>query len=262
MMLFENHEVEIFEFGGKVLFNPRHVAECLDLSESALRSAVSEMSEKQVVKLTNSDVHSMDIRKLNNAGENFLTESGVYKLIFKSRKPEAEKFQDWVTDEVLPLIRKTGAYTMKMMSPIEILEMQVTLLKQHAEQLRRIEEEQKVQAIQLADHTEKLSLIEAKVTTTNSEYFSVSGYASLKGVRNLDVREAAKIGRYCTKLSKEQDIHVGKVKDERYGSVNIYHLDVLFQAFNELVFRQHQPKKFIKKIIKKSDNGKVISISK
>ena len=53
-----------------------------------------------------------NIRKLNNAGENFLTESGVYKLVFKSRKPNAEKFTDWVTDEVLPTLRKTGSYEM------------------------------------------------------------------------------------------------------------------------------------------------------
>lgn len=52
----------------------------------------------------------MHFRKLNNAGENFLTESGVYKLVFKSRKPSAEKFADWVADEVLPSIRKHGMY--------------------------------------------------------------------------------------------------------------------------------------------------------
>ena len=85
MMVFEGREVEVFEFNGKVLFNPRHVAECLDLSESALRSAVSEMSEKQVVKLTNSDVGLTEFRKLNNAGENFLTESGVGVLITRAR---------------------------------------------------------------------------------------------------------------------------------------------------------------------------------
>lgn len=50
------------------------------------------------------------IRKLNNRGENVLTESGVYKMIFASRSSEAEKFQDWVTDEVLPQIRRTGGY--------------------------------------------------------------------------------------------------------------------------------------------------------
>lgn len=70
------------------------------------------MNDRQVIKLKNSDVANCHIRKLNNAGENFLTESGVYKLIFKSRKEEAERFQDWVTDEVLPSIRKNGSYTM------------------------------------------------------------------------------------------------------------------------------------------------------
>ena len=111
MMVFENHKVEVFELNGQVLFNPRHVGECLDLGESAVRMAIAEMNNKQVVKLTNSDVNLIDIRKLNNAGENFLTESGVYKLIFKSRKPSAEKFQDWVTDVVLPTIRKTGSFS-------------------------------------------------------------------------------------------------------------------------------------------------------
>lgn len=39
-----------------------------------------------------------------------ITESGLYTLIMKSRKPEAKKFRKWVTQEVLPTIRKTGAY--------------------------------------------------------------------------------------------------------------------------------------------------------
>ena len=55
-------------------------------------------------------MHNLHIRKLNNAGENFLTESGVYKLVFKSHKPNAEAFTDWIVDEVIPTIRKTGGY--------------------------------------------------------------------------------------------------------------------------------------------------------
>lgn len=39
-----------------------------------------------------------------------INESNLYKLIFQSRKPEAERFADWVTSEVLPSIRKHGAY--------------------------------------------------------------------------------------------------------------------------------------------------------
>ena len=112
LMIFEGHEVEIFEIEGQVLFNPYHVGECLELSESAVRNYLARMNDKQALIVKNSDVRNKDIRKLNNAGEKFLTESGVYKLVFKSRKPNAEVFTDWVTDDVLPTLRKSGSYEM------------------------------------------------------------------------------------------------------------------------------------------------------
>lgn len=40
----------------------------------------------------------------------FITEKDVYRLIMRSNLPDAEKFQDWVCDEVLPTIRKHGVY--------------------------------------------------------------------------------------------------------------------------------------------------------
>ncbi|HBE9538323.1 hypothetical protein JY788_17970 [Clostridioides difficile] len=110
LMMFEDKQVEVFEFNGKILFNPYHCGNCLGISNEGVRKAITRMNENQVIKLTNSVVTDSHIRKLNNAGENFLTESGVYKLIFKSKKEEAEKFQDWVFDEVLPTIRQTGQY--------------------------------------------------------------------------------------------------------------------------------------------------------
>nr|WP_246226834.1 Bro-N domain-containing protein [Entomospira culicis] len=41
---------------------------------------------------------------------NICNESGLYQIIFQSRKPEAKKFKKWVTQEVLPTIRKKGYY--------------------------------------------------------------------------------------------------------------------------------------------------------
>ena len=46
----------------------------------------------------------------NGKSQLIVSESGLYKLIMASRKKEAVKFQDWVTDDVLPTIRKHGAY--------------------------------------------------------------------------------------------------------------------------------------------------------
>ena len=42
----------------------------------------------------------------------FVSESGLYSLILRSRKPVAKPFQKWVTKEVLPSIRKTGSYSL------------------------------------------------------------------------------------------------------------------------------------------------------
>ena len=110
---FEGHEVEVINFNGKVLFNPRHVGKCLDIAYRTLKEHIRTLNPNQVIKLTNNDFSGGGLiapRKLNNFGENFLTTSGVYKLAFKSRKPNAERFQDWVTDEVLPSIEKHGGY--------------------------------------------------------------------------------------------------------------------------------------------------------
>ncbi|MFC2182960.1 Bro-N domain-containing protein [Bacillus paranthracis] len=41
---------------------------------------------------------------------NVINESDLYLLIMTSRKPQAEQFEKWVTEEVLPTIRKTGGY--------------------------------------------------------------------------------------------------------------------------------------------------------
>lgn len=129
---FDGNEVEIFEYKGEILFNPKDVAKCLDISVITVRDHIRRFNENQVIKLTNKNILEVGLtnfRKLNNAGENFLKEAGVYKLIFKSRKPDAEKFQDWVTDEVLPQIRKTGGYIDEGATPQQLEQLQQKINK-------------------------------------------------------------------------------------------------------------------------------------
>lgn len=81
----------------------------------------------------------------------YISEANLYKCIFQSRKAEAEKFQDWVTSEVLPSIRKTGGYiaakaddTPEMIMARAILVAQDTIKKQSLrieEQKRKIAED-------------------------------------------------------------------------------------------------------------------------
>lgn len=53
----------------------------------------------------------------------FVNESNLYKLIFQSRKPQAEQFTEWVTGEVLPSIRRHGGYVagQEEMNPEELM---------------------------------------------------------------------------------------------------------------------------------------------
>lgn len=54
------------------------------------------------------------MRTMFASGQNrkawFVTEAGLYRILLRSRSPEAERFTDWVTEEVLPSIRNTGLY--------------------------------------------------------------------------------------------------------------------------------------------------------
>lgn len=65
--------------------------------------------------LDSDEIASIRISDTSSSTRNSITalcvnESGMYALTFKSRKPQAVKFRKWVTSEVLPSIRKTGAY--------------------------------------------------------------------------------------------------------------------------------------------------------
>ena len=46
-----------------------------------------------------------------------VSESGLYRLVMRSKRPDAERFQDWVTGDVLPSIRKTGRYQVEPTAP-------------------------------------------------------------------------------------------------------------------------------------------------
>ena len=147
---FNGNSIEIFELNGIIYFNPRHVGACLGLTDSAVRKAIGKMNQSQVRKLKNSDVKICLNRNLNNAGENFLTESGFYQLAFRSDKPEAERFTNWVTDEVLPQIRKTGQYSLVQQAPLSLEERTLALITE----LSQVVEKQK----------QEISIMEPKAT--------------------------------------------------------------------------------------------------
>jgi prophage antirepressor-like protein len=77
-----------------------------------------------------------------------VTESGVYELVFKSRKPEARAFKRWITHEVIPSIRKTGMYaTDALLDDPDLLLKTVTRLAE--ERRARLEAEERAAVLQV-----------------------------------------------------------------------------------------------------------------
>ena len=104
LRIFENQEfgqVRTSIINNEPYFNLNDVCRVLEINNPRMAKT----------RLNEDGVSTTDI--LTNGGRqqaNFINESNLYKLIFQSRKPEAERFADWVTSEVLPTIRKHGAY--------------------------------------------------------------------------------------------------------------------------------------------------------
>ncbi len=87
---------------GEPMFAAVDVCKALDLSNPSM--AVATLDDDERAKLN-----------LGRRGEtNFVTEPGFYKLVMRSRKPEAKAFQRWVTHDVLPALRRTGRYEAPM----------------------------------------------------------------------------------------------------------------------------------------------------
>lgn len=100
---FDAHAVRVVSRQGEPWFVLGDVCEVLDISNSRDASSRLDDDEKGVATTDT----------LGGAQEmNVVNESGLYNLIFTSRKPEAKRFRKWVTGEVLPAIRKTGSYAL------------------------------------------------------------------------------------------------------------------------------------------------------
>ena len=103
---FSGQDVRIITINDEPWFVGKDVADILGYSNS--RKALSDHVDDEDKGVTKSDTLG------GNQNLTIINESGLYSLILKSKKPEAKQFKRWVTSEVLPTIRKHGAYNAKV----------------------------------------------------------------------------------------------------------------------------------------------------
>ena len=91
---------------GEPWFVAKDVCSALGLSNVGQALASLDEDEKSSITITDGTP--------GNPNKAIVTEAGFYKLVMRSRKPEAKAFQRWVTHEVLPELRKRGRYEVPM----------------------------------------------------------------------------------------------------------------------------------------------------
>lgn len=143
-----NNEIQQFNFKGAALrtltdeagepwFVAKDACDILELGNTT--NALRALDEDEKTNFTNCNV-------AQNGGRAplIISEPGLYKLIMRSRKPEAKEFQRWVTHEVLPSIRKHGAYMTqqtldKALTSPDFLIQLATKLKEEQEKVKELE---------------------------------------------------------------------------------------------------------------------------
>ncbi|GDZ83074.1 hypothetical protein LCIT_03160 [Leuconostoc citreum] len=120
--VFDNLKVK--EENGQVLFDAETAAIGLGISDE--KGGVTYVRWNRV----NKYLFATSGESINRG--DFITEPQFYKLAIKANNETAEKFQDWVTSEVLPAIRKTGSYSTQM-TDLE----KIALLAQETTQLNK-----------------------------------------------------------------------------------------------------------------------------
>ena len=152
-----------------------------------------------------------------------LTAHFAKKLSCKGNGERAEQAREYFStlDDKI----KEVAINRQQLSP------QMQMLMAMVESQARQELEQKRQAEQINRLTDGMKQLEAKMATHNEDYYTIAGYASLRGL-NVDINKANMLGRKASNVSRKYGYEIGKVQDPRFGTVNAYHVDILKSVFD------------------------------
>lgn len=158
----------------------------------------------------------------------FVDQGNLFKIIFTSRKPEAQNFANWVSYEVLPSLMNKGYYAMPNMSPMEMIH---SISGELIEQKKTLDEYGNV----IAQHTQQINEHTRMIEILEREgYYTISGYAKLKGIP-LTLNDARNLGSRATEICIQRNIAVAPVQHDRLNYVHAYPFGILNEVFSNIV---------------------------
>ena len=157
MKIYENSEfgsVRTLSLDGIPYFVGKDVAEILGYSNT--KDAISvhvDEEDKRVIQRSENTTF-----EIPNRGLTVINESGMYSLVLSSKLPNARKFKRWITNEVLPTIRRHGVYAVdELLENPDMLIAALTELKAEREHRKFLEHTVAVQNQQISEMKPKAS---------------------------------------------------------------------------------------------------------
>lgn len=154
LKIYENPDfgkVRTMEIDGEPFFVGKDVAEILGY-ERATKAIADHVDKEDIDEVPIQD----SIGRMQNTP--VINESGLYSLILSSKLPKAKEFKRWVTSEVLPSIRKHGAYAVdELLNDPELAIKAFTALKEERQKNKQLTDTIAVQTQQIAELQPKAS---------------------------------------------------------------------------------------------------------
>lgn len=146
---FHSTQVNVIERQGEPWFVAKNVADVLGYSNTS--------------KAINSHCKAVQTCPTEMGGQvrhvQIIPERDVYRLVMRSKMPEAEAFEEWVVGEVLPSIRKKGSYTLG--HPADLSKMDVLKMALESEEQRlKLETEKQALITQIEEAAPKVEFTE------------------------------------------------------------------------------------------------------
>ena len=153
--IFENEQfgkVRILEIENEPYFVGKDVAEILGYTNT--RKALIDHVDEE-------DKTSNETLRVNGTNLTLINESGLYSLILKSKLPQAKQFKRWVTNDVLPTIRKHGVYaTDELLNNPDFLIDALTKLKEEREKRIALEIDNNIKSQQIGELKPKADYVD------------------------------------------------------------------------------------------------------
>lgn len=221
LQIFKNEkfgEIRTVEENGKVLFCGSDVAKALGYTNPT--------------KAINDHCRGIKARRTNDSlGRqqeiNFITEGDIYRLAAKSKLPGADEFESWIFDEVLPSIRKHGAYMTdvtidRMIASPEFGIQLLTALKEEQKKRQNLEMENAQQRQMIAEYSPKASYYDVVLQTkdlTSASQISKDYGKSAKWLNSLlhDLGVQYKQGNVWLLYQKYAEMGYTKSKTHTYS---------------------------------------------